>query len=192
MEGMILAQFVVSYYRKRSHQKTIIDPLTDVGADSREAMVGGGGRMPTCMQLSNKLILKMRSGESRPVPLLLGSNSLDAYGERMLFRPWRRIEDLSQESTEEQRLLQQQNRLALFPMSIFPRFEEGSGKYKEKLKGAVLTCFNGRHTLLLQASLTAITPPCLMEAMGTERYIKSSYSTLQITMTFLIIYTSKR
>ena len=130
MEGMILGQFVVSFFRKKSHQKTIIDPLTDVGADSGEAMVGGGGRMPICMQLSNKVIMKKRSGESRPVPLLLGSNCLDAYGERMLFRPWRQIEELSQESTEEQKLLQQQNRLALFPMSIFPISEEGSGKRK--------------------------------------------------------------
>ena len=130
-EGMTFAQFVISYYKKRPYQKATINPDTDVGTDSGEAIVGGQGRMPTCMKLSNKVILKKRSKESRPVPLLLGSNCLDAFGERMLFQPWRHLEDLSEESTEDQKILQHQNRLALFPMSNFPLCEDeqaGPGK----------------------------------------------------------------
>ena len=130
-EEMTFAHFVISYYKKNPHQKATINPDTDLGADSGEAVVGGQGRMPTCMKLSNKVILKKRSQESRPVPLLLGSNSLDSYGERLLFQPWRQLEELSEESTEDQKYVQKQNRLALFPMSIFPMCEnspEGAGK----------------------------------------------------------------
>ena len=129
-EEMTFAHFLISYYKKKSHQKATINPDTDVGTDSGETIVGGQGRMPTCMKLSNKAILMKRSQEARPVPLLLGSNSLDAYGARLLFQPWRQLEELSEESTEDEKYMQKQNRLALFPMSNFPTSEhkeEGAG-----------------------------------------------------------------
>ena len=121
LNEMTFAQFVISYYKLKHGQKATVDPQSDVGADSGEQIIGGEGRVPLYVKLSNKVILKRRSEQSRPVLLLLGSNSLDAYGERMLFQPWRQLDELSTESTEAEKLLQSQVRLALFPTSTFTR-----------------------------------------------------------------------
>ena len=123
LQTMTFAQFVISYYRLKHGQKATVDPESDVGADSGEQIIGGEGRVPLYVKLSNKVILKKRSGKSRPVPLLLGS-SLDAYGERMLFKPWRQLDELFVESTEAEKLLQSEVRLALFPTSTFSRSAE--------------------------------------------------------------------
>ena len=88
--------------------------------------MGGEGRAPLSMKLSNTVIMKKRSEKSKPVPLLLRSNTLDSYGERLLFQPWRSAEELHQKQTEEDKERQKQNRLQLFPMAIFPGDEERS------------------------------------------------------------------
>ena len=64
--------------------------------------------------------MKKRDEKNLPVPILLPSNTLDNYGERMLFRPWRALEELLVEGTEEEEQELKGNRLALFPMSKFP------------------------------------------------------------------------
>ena len=119
VESMTLAQFATCYYRKHHTQKTVIDPHTDIGQDSNEQIVGGDSQAPLCMKLSNKIIMVKRSEKSRFIPLLLPSTDLDEYGERVLFQPWRTAAELIQGSTEEDKVQQKQNRLALFPMSIF-------------------------------------------------------------------------
>ena len=121
MESMTFAEFVISYYKKTSRQQAIIDPHSGVGEESGELVVGGGNlRAPLSMKLSNTIIMKRRSNRSRPVPLLLRYNTLDSYGERMLFQPWRTLEELVQDQAEEDKEQQKQNRLKIFPMSIFP------------------------------------------------------------------------
>ena len=72
------------------------------------------------MKLANGIILKKREEKNLPVPMLLPSNTLDKYGERMLFTPWRTLEELLREDTEEEDQQIKENRLALFPMSKFP------------------------------------------------------------------------
>ena len=124
LQQMTFAQFVMSFYRLKRGQKATIDPESDVGADSGEPIIGGEGRVPLYVKLSNKILLKKRSDQSRPVPLLLGSSSLDSYGDRMLFRPWRQLDELSAEATEAEKLLQSQVRLALFPTNTFTRCPE--------------------------------------------------------------------
>ena len=119
VESMTLAQFATRYYKKRRDQNAVIDPNTDIGQESDEPIVGGETRAPTAMKLSNKIIMKKRSDRSKPIPLLLPLNTLDDYGHRLLFQPWRTAADLIIESTEEGKVQQTQNRLALFPMSIF-------------------------------------------------------------------------
>ena len=124
MQWMTFAQFVTSYYRKTSRQQAIIDPQTDVGQESEELIVGGGGlRAPLSMKLSNTIIMKKRSEESKPIPVLLQCNTLNSYGERMLFQPWRSFEELVEDQNDEDKATQQQNRLKLFPLSIFPKYQ---------------------------------------------------------------------
>ena len=121
MELMTFAEFVISYYRKTSRQQAIIDPNSGIGEESGQLIVGGGNlRAPVSMKLSNTIIMKRRSVKSMPVPLLLRNNTLDSYGERMLFQPWRTVEELVQNQEEEDKEQQKQNRLKIFPMSIFP------------------------------------------------------------------------
>ena len=119
VEIMTLAEFATNYYRKHKRQKAVIDPETDIGQQSNETIAGGETRAPLSMKLSNKIIMKKRSDKSRPIPLLLYANSLDEYGERMLFQPWRCSTELTLASTAEEKMQQKRNRLTLFPTSFF-------------------------------------------------------------------------
>ena len=121
MENMTFAQFITGYYRLQSKQKAVIDPHSDVGEDSDIPIVGGDGRCPLYMRLSNKIMMKMRGDDSKVVPLMLQSKSLDSYAERLLFGSWRRSEELINDVSEEDKMVLKQNRLALFPTSCFPR-----------------------------------------------------------------------
>ena len=119
VENMILAQFATQYYKKRREQKAVMDPNTDIGQESNEPIVGGDTGAPMFMKLSNKIIMKKRSDKSKPIPLLLPFNTLSDYSQRLLFQPWRLAAELYAESTDEDKVQQKQNRLALFPRSIF-------------------------------------------------------------------------
>ena len=132
VENMTFGQFIVDYYKKQTRQQAIIDPQSGVGEESEEPIVGVDLRAPLAMKLSNNVIMKKRSEQSKPVPLLLSSNTLDRYGERMLFQPWRNAEELLQPQSEEDKMRQRQNRLELFPMAIFPGGEEGSRRRSEE------------------------------------------------------------
>ena len=98
----------------------LCDSVTGVGADSEELIVGGEFKVPMAMRLSNQVILKKRIGKSKPVPLLLSSNYLDSYGERLLFGAWRSLDDVhvNQSDADKERL--RRNRLELFPYAVFP------------------------------------------------------------------------
>ena len=124
MKEMTFAEFVISYYKKQKHQQATIDPQSGIGDESNEQIVGGSLRAPSAMKLSNNIIMKRRAKKSKPVPLLLQSNTLDDYGEHILFQPWRTLEEIGQGVTVEDKERQQQNRLALFPLSHFPRSEQ--------------------------------------------------------------------
>ena len=119
VESMTLAQFATRYYKKRREQKATVDPNTDIGQESNEPIVGGETGAPMFLKLSNKIIMNKRSDRSKPIPLLLPSNTLDDFGQRLLFQPWRTAEELMAERTEEDKVQQKQNRLALYPRSIF-------------------------------------------------------------------------
>ena len=121
LENMTFAQFVVNYYRLKSHQTAVIDPQSDVGEDSDVPIVGGEGRCPLYMRLSNKIIMKKRGNNSKLVPLMLNSRTLDSYAERLLFGSWRRAEELLNDVSEEDKIVLNQNRLSLFPTSYFSR-----------------------------------------------------------------------
>ena len=118
LQPMTFAQFVISFYRLRAGQNCVLDPQTDIGGESEEQIVGGDSRVPLCLKLSNNIIMKKRTEKIRPVPLLL--NSLDTYGQRMMFQPWRSLDELLVEESEDDVERRRQNRLTLFPMSIFP------------------------------------------------------------------------
>ena len=121
MDSMIFAQYVVNYYRLERGRKAVIDPQTDIGGDSDEPIIGGEGRCPLFMRLSNKIVVKKRVDKSKFVPLLLKSSTLDNYSERMLFSAWRNLDELVNDATDEQKLMMEANRLAVFPTSCFPK-----------------------------------------------------------------------
>ena len=129
---MTFGQFIIDYYRKHPRQPAIIDPVSGVGEESEELIVGGELKAPLAMKLSNNVIMKKRSEHTKPVPLLLRSSTLDSYGERMLFQPWRDAGELLQRQSEENKEKQKQNRLELFPMAIFPGGEEYSRRRNEE------------------------------------------------------------
>ena len=137
VKDMLFGQFIVDYYRKQPRQPAIIDHVSGVGEESEEPIVGGDCRAPLAMKLSNNVIMKKRCETVKPVPLLLRSNTLDRYGERMLFQPWRNDDELLQPQSEEDKEKQRQNRLELFPMAIFPGVEDGSRRRSEERKSDV-------------------------------------------------------
>ena len=102
MEQMTFAQFVIDYYRKKPRQQAIIDPESGVGEESDTLVVGGGElRAPLFMKLSNTIIMKKRSEKTRPIPVLLQLNTVNSYGERVLFQPWRSFEELVEGQSDE-------------------------------------------------------------------------------------------
>ena len=121
MEAMTFAQFLISYYRKDPRQQAIIDPHTGVGRETEDPIIGADGKLPTSMRLSNGIIMKKRSDPSNHIPLLLQYKEITDYGSRLMFQPWRQLEELIADQSAEDERRQQQNCLALFPMGIFPR-----------------------------------------------------------------------
>ena len=121
LKNMTFAQFVTSYYRLHSDQKAILDPQSGIGPESSELIIGGFSRAPLFMKLTNNKIMKKRTDRSRPVPLLLMANSVDAYEQRILFQPWTNLDEIVTEGSEAERVQQRQNQLSLFPMSVFPK-----------------------------------------------------------------------
>ena len=119
LENMTLAQFAVCYYKLQPHQKSIIDPQSNLGPESEESIAGGSLRVPLYVRLSNNIKMKKRTEGKRPVPLMLKSDTQDPYGERLLFKCWRNCEELDDEVTEAEVTQQTKIRLSLFPMSIF-------------------------------------------------------------------------
>ena len=120
MEAMTFAQFLISYYRKDPRQQTIIDPHTGVGCETEDPIIGADGKLPTSMRLSNGIIMKKRSDPSKHVPLLLQCKEINDYGRRLMFKPWRQLDELVEYQSDEDKRKQQQNCLALFPLAIFP------------------------------------------------------------------------
>ena len=121
MTNMTFAQFIISYYRKQKRQQAVIDPEKGVGEDSEEPIVGEGNVMaPLFMSLSNNIIMKKRSDISKAVPLLLNYDAIDGCGERMMFQPWTTFQELHENQSIEDKKKQQENRLELFPLGIFP------------------------------------------------------------------------
>ena len=120
VETMTFAQFFVDYYRKQVHQQVVINPESGVGKESEHMIVGGQLRAPTCIKLSNGVIMNKRKGQSKPVPMFLKQNTLDNLGERLLFLPWSNLDELHQRLSEDEEEKLKQNRLQLFPTAIFP------------------------------------------------------------------------
>ena len=123
MGGMTLAQFAVQYYKKHHTQKAVIDPISGLGEESRDPVVGSEEMAPKAMQLNNMIIMKRRT-RNLPVPLLMFNNALDNYGEQVLFQPWDSLEQLTNVRTEEESRDRRRRQLELFPMAVFPREKE--------------------------------------------------------------------
>ena len=125
MKNMTFAQFAVEYYKKRSHQKAVIDPTSGLGEESEDQVVGSDEMAPKAMQLSNMIIMKRRTRDL-PVPLLMFTNALDNYGEQILFQPWVALEELTNVRTDEEKRERQRRQLELFPLAVFPRKDDAS------------------------------------------------------------------
>ena len=122
VEAMRFAQFVTEYYIDKKVNRAIIDQESGIGGDSEDTIVGGEGNAPIFMQLKNRKIMKKRTraDKLKVVPLLMNSGTLDEYGEAIMFKPWRRKEELLNGLSEEEKLRCRQVKLQLFPFGVFP------------------------------------------------------------------------
>ena len=121
-EAMTFAEFVTEYYMDKWGNHAIIDQETGLGGESEDYIVGGRTLAPLSMQLTNRKVMKKRTraDKNNPVPLLMPTNTLDDYGERILFKPWRSKEELLIGISEMEKSRCRQVRLQLFPMGVFP------------------------------------------------------------------------
>ena len=54
------------------------------------------------------------------VPLILPSGSIGKLGNQLMWTPWRFLENVSGDQDKEETAVQRQNRLEVFPLSVFP------------------------------------------------------------------------
>ena len=122
VEAMTFAEFATEYYVDWWGNHANIDPETGLGGESEDAIVGGRTPAPLFMQLANRKVMKKRTRDdkNKPVPILMPNNTLDDYGERILFKPWRSKEELLNGISEAEKSRCRQIRLQLFPMGVFP------------------------------------------------------------------------
>ena len=122
VEAMTFAEFATEYYIDYWGNHAIIDPETGLGGESEDVIVGGRTLAPLFMQLTNRKVMKRRTraDKNKPVPLLMHNNTIDGYGETILFKPWRNKEELLVGISEVEKSRCRQARLQLFPMGIFP------------------------------------------------------------------------
>ena len=119
---MTFAELVTEYYIDWWGSHAIIDPETGLGGESEDVIVGSRTLAPLYMQLTNRKVMKKRTraDKNNPVPLLMHNNTLDDYGERILFKPWRNKEELLIGISDVEKSRCRQVRLQLFPMGVFP------------------------------------------------------------------------
>ena len=130
MYRMVLAQFACEYLllhpsRKGFEKATSgINEDTQVGPNS-DYLVAGTGNLaaPEAMKLSDGRIMKRRQ-DGKAVPVLLYSCSMSKHGSQLMFSPWRQLEDVEGEQTEEETNDQKSVRLHIFPCSVIPFSEE--------------------------------------------------------------------
>jgi hypothetical protein len=126
---MSLGQFA-SEYRLLSNDhgyektKNSIDGETRVGPNTRDAIFGtDGGYAPQSMMVKGEKILKRRENGSKAVLHFLYSGTLDRYGNQLLWTPWDQLENVSGDQDEYETESQSRVRFSLFPMSVFPSFD---------------------------------------------------------------------
>ena len=87
-------------------------------------MVGvAGSYAPQSMMVQGEKILKRRENGANAVLHFLYSGVLDRYGNQLLWTPWDQLENVSGDQDENEMLSQSRVRLSLFPMSVFPSFD---------------------------------------------------------------------
>ncbi len=132
LENMTLAQFATQYYvmnRSRPTQYEAvnekIDKTTNVGPDSEDCIVGiPGVAAPQCILTKTGELMKKREGGRAPViPHLLYTGHMSQHGYRLMFTPWRELEQVNAtDQTELETESQREIRLVIFPMGKFSAF----------------------------------------------------------------------
>ena len=74
---------------------------------------------PQYMKLSNGIVMKRRKGRLAVLQLLY-SGAPGAFGHELLWEPWRYLEDVRGNQSNEETLEQKNTRLAIFPLSMYP------------------------------------------------------------------------
>ena len=130
LKNMVLGQFASSYRKLAQSDnsfeaaKEMIDPETGLGPLSTEIIAGTQDLYaPRCFQLKNEVIMQMRS-EKKAVLQLLESGNSGRYANQLLWQPWKILEQVSGRQVSEETELQKNARLAVYPMSVFPKIED--------------------------------------------------------------------
>ena len=128
LKTMVLGQFACLYRVLNPSDngyeatKEMIDPETSTGPQSAELIAGTEDSfVPTCIQLKNETIMKMRVGKKAVLHLLNSGR----YANQLLWQPWNILENVSGKQIPEETALQKKARLMVLPMSVYPKLESG-------------------------------------------------------------------
>jgi hypothetical protein len=131
LENITLGQFATQYYVMNKSRKTQyealnenIDNASNMGPDSKDYIVGVPGiAAPQSMMLKNGELMKKRTRGPSTIPHLLYTGAMGQHGYRLMFRPWRELEQVNAtDQTELETESQREIRLAIFPMGVFSSF----------------------------------------------------------------------
>ena len=132
LSRMVLGEFASRYrllkpsgcgYEKA---KNSINEVTCVGPNSDHLVAGTKETTaPESMVLANGKLMKRRE-DVNAVPNLFYSGCSSKYMNQLMWSPWRELEEVTGEQTEDETENQQKIRLELFPFSVYPTEGEDS------------------------------------------------------------------
>ena len=120
--GQLLSQYKLLWPSDNGYAKAreSIDDVTKVGPDSDQRVAGTPEvAAPQTILLANGKIMKRRTN-GIAVPLILPSGSIGKLSNQLMWTPWRFLENVTGDQDDEETDVQRQNRLEVFPLSVFP------------------------------------------------------------------------
>ena len=121
--GQFAAEYAILHRTWDGYERALnsVNPDTRLGPESTCKIAGSELYAPHCFKLSNQKIMRRR--EKKSILLLQNTNSTQGYLSQLLWSRWTKLEEVTGEQDEEETQEQKQNRLEVYPMSVFPEHE---------------------------------------------------------------------
>ena len=103
--------------------KNGINEETQVGPGSEGFVAGTNIAAPQAIQLADGRLMKRRQG-ANAVPLFEHTGTVSRHGIKLLFEPWRHLEDVDGTQEEVETVNQRRRRLEIFPCSLIRYAED--------------------------------------------------------------------